>query len=54
MKSKSAESWTRARPAPTTDETIASTSLRIRFSKPARRSSPMALSVSPLAPSASN
>ena len=54
LKSKSAVSWTRARPGPTTEETIASTCLRIRFSKAVRRSSPTALSASVPAPSASS
>ena len=39
LKSKSALSWTRARPGPTTEETIASTCSRSRFSNAACRSS---------------
>ena len=35
LKSKSADSWTRARPGPTTEETMSSTCLRSRFSKAA-------------------
>ena len=56
LKSKSAESWTRARPGPTTEDTIESNWSRSLRSKPVCRSSELPSSplASPDAPSASS